>query len=152
MSFPGELSFNTSCLLPALFDAHKYSFFPRCIPVCKILLFNAIIFASVYGRTIRKLMAGVAGGGGGGGGVAVEVQKKYSRKGKANEKNSCTLINPKRYSRYGLKKLIQGIPAARKSPSPPPHNFSNGPSLKATVTRHLSSPTAWLVMTTHCHD
>ena len=36
--------------------------------------------------------------------------------------------------------------------SPPPHNFSNGPSLKATVTRHLSSPTAWLIMTTHCHD
>ena len=52
--------------------------------------------------------------------VAVEVQKKYSRKGKANEKNSCTLINPKRYSRYGLKKFIQGIPAARKFPSPAP--------------------------------
>ena len=32
------------------------------------------------GRTIRKLMGG--GGGGGGG----EVQKKYSRKGKLNEK------------------------------------------------------------------
>jgi len=30
----------------------------------------------------------VSGGGG-------EVQKKYSRKGKLNEKNSCTPINPK---------------------------------------------------------
>ena len=30
-----------------------------------------------------------------GGGAAVEVQKKkYSRKGKLNEKNSCTPINP----------------------------------------------------------
>ena len=35
------------------------------------------------GRTIRKLM----GGGGGGGGLgAAEVQKKYSRKRKLNEK------------------------------------------------------------------
>ena len=33
-----------------------------------------------------------------------EVQKKYSRKGKLNEKNSCTPINPKKYSCYGLKK------------------------------------------------
>ena len=38
------------------------------------------------------------------------------------------------------------------SPPRPPHNFSNGPSLKAKVTRHLSSPTAWLVMTTYSHD
>ena len=37
----------------------------------------------------------------GGGG---EVQKKNSRKGKLNEKNSCTPINPKKYSCYGLKK------------------------------------------------
>ena len=37
------------------------------------------------GRTIRKLM----GGGGD------EVQKKYSRNGKLNEKNYCTPINPK---------------------------------------------------------
>ena len=29
------------------------------------------------------------------GGGAGEVQKKYSRKGKLNEKNSCTPINPK---------------------------------------------------------
>ena len=38
-----------------------------------------------------------------------EVQKKNSRKGKLNEKNSCTPINPKKYSCYGLKKIIQGI-------------------------------------------
>ena len=41
----------------------------------------------------------------GGGGRAGEVQKKYSRKGKLNEKNSCTPINPKKYSCYGLKKI-----------------------------------------------
>ena len=41
-------------------------------------------------RTIKKLMGGRGGGGGG------EVQKKYSRKGKLNEKNSCTPINPKK--------------------------------------------------------
>ena len=81
MSFPSELSFNSSCLLPALFDAYKYSFFPRCIPVCKILLFNAIIFASVYGRTIRKLMAGVAGGGAGG-----RWRSKYKKNIRAREK------------------------------------------------------------------
>ena len=42
-----------------------------------------------------------AGGGGGEG----EVQKKYSSKGKLNEKNSCTPINPKTYSFYGLRKI-----------------------------------------------
>ena len=35
----------------------------------------------------------------------VEVQKKNSRKGKLNEKNSCTPIYPKIYSCYGLKKI-----------------------------------------------
>ena len=44
------------------------------------------------------------GGGGGGGGGAGEVQKKYSRKENFNEKkNSCTPINPNKYSCYGLK-------------------------------------------------
>ena len=46
------------------------------------------------GRTIRKLFWG---------GGAGAVQKKYSRKGKLNEKNCCTPINPKKYSCYGLK-------------------------------------------------
>ena len=30
-------------------------------------------------------------------------KKTYSRKGKLNEKKSCTPINPKKYSCYGLK-------------------------------------------------
>ena len=43
-------------------------------------------------------------------GGTAEVQKKYSRKGKLIEKqNPCTPINPKKYSCYGLKKIIQGI-------------------------------------------
>ena len=41
-------------------------------------------------RPLENLCGGWLGGGGGG-----EVQKKYSRKGKLNEKNSCTPINPK---------------------------------------------------------
>ena len=51
------------------------------------------------------------------------------------KKNSCTPVNPKKYSCYGLKKIhtrnliTKKIPAARKFPSPPPHNFSNGPFL-----------------------
>ena len=67
-------------------------------------------------------------------GRAGEVHKKKSRKGKLKEKNSCTPINPKKYSCYGLKKIhtrnlrTKKIPAARKFPSLP-HNFSNGPSL-----------------------
>ena len=40
--------------------------------------------------------------GGGGWGV---IQKKYSLKGKLNEKNSCTPINPEKYSCHGLKKI-----------------------------------------------
>ena len=54
-----------------------------------------------------------------------EVQKKYSCKGKLNEKNSCTPINPKNYSRYDLKKIhtrnlmTKKIPAARKFPTSP---------------------------------
>ena len=77
--------------------------------------------------------------GGGGVGGAGEVQNKYSRKGKLNEKNSCTPINPKKYSCYGLKKIhtrnliTKKIPAARKFPSPSPHNFCNGPSLNKGV-------------------
>ena len=40
---------------------------------------------------------------------AGEVQKNCSRNGKLSEKNSCTPINPKKYSCHGLKKFIQGI-------------------------------------------
>ena len=61
----------------------------------------------------------------GGGGGAGEIQKKSSRRVKLNEKNSCTPINPKKYSCYGLKKIhtrnliTKKILAARKFPSPP---------------------------------
>ena len=59
----------------------------------------------------------------GGGG---EVQKKNSREGKLNEKNSCTPINPKKYSCYGLKKSFKEfdnkkkLPRLENSPPPPP--------------------------------
>ena len=53
--------------------------------------------------------------------------KKKSRKGKLNGKNSCTPINPKKYSCYGLKKshtrnlmTKKKYLGARKFPSPPP--------------------------------
>ena len=49
----------------------------------------------------------MAGGGGGGGG---EVQKNIRARENYMKKNSCTPINPKKYSCYGLKKkFIQGI-------------------------------------------
>ena len=95
------------------------------------------------GRTIRKLI---------GGGGAGEVQKNNSRKGKLNEKNSCTPINPKKYSCYGLKNIhtrnliAKKIPSARKFPSPSPtHNFSNGPSLNGKCPKYptLARPSAF---------
>ena len=53
--------------------------------------------------------------------------KKKSRKGKLNEKNSCTPINPKKYSCYGLKKShTKNLMTKKKflrlenSPPPPP--------------------------------
>ena len=46
-------------------------------PRAPVTVSNYYSVTSPYGRTIRKVM----GGGGGG-----EVQKKYSRKGKLNEK------------------------------------------------------------------
>ena len=55
-----------------------------------------------------------------------EVQKKYSHKGKLNEKNSCMPINPKKYSCYGLKKKSYKEFYNRKNSCgskipPPPH-------------------------------
>ena len=57
--------------------------------------------------------------GGGGGG---EVQKKYSRTEKLDEKkNSCTLINPKKYSCHGLKKIsYKEFDNEKKIPHPAP--------------------------------
>ena len=74
-------------------------------------------------------------------GGAGKVQKKNSRKGKLNEKNSCKPINPKKYSCYGLKKIHTRNLITKKnscgSKIPlPPHNFSNGPSLNACSVRH----------------
>ena len=70
----------------------------------------------------------------GGRGEVQKKKKKYSRKGKLNEKNSCTPINPKKIYMLWPKKNSckefdneKKIPAARKLPSP--HNFSSGPSL-----------------------
>ena len=64
---------------------------------------------------------------GGGGG---KYKKKYSRKGKLNEKNSCTPINPEKIFMLWPKKNSckefdneKKIPAARKFPSPPPITF-----------------------------
>ena len=78
----------------------------------------------IYGWTIRKLKLG------GGGWWGAKYKKKYSRKEKLDEKNSCTPVNPKKYSRYGLKKFLRlKIPHS-------PHNFSNGPShTKALIDR-----------------
>ena len=52
------------------------------------------------------------------------------------KKNSCTPINPKKYSCYGLKKIHTRNLITKKnscgSKIPlPPHNFSNGPSLSS---------------------
>ena len=70
---------------------------------------------------------------------AGEVQKKYSRKGKLNEKNSGAPINTKKifmlwpktnsYKEFDNEK--KKIPGVRKFPSP--HNFFNGPSLKEVL-------------------
>ena len=85
-----------------------------------------LFVGKLKGETIRKLM----GGGGGG-----EVEKKYSRKGKLNEKNSC---NPKKYLCYGLKAIHSRTLIRKKkflrleNSPPPPDNFSNGPFLRLT--------------------
>ena len=54
------------------------------------------------------------------------------------KENSCTPINPKKYSCYGLKKNSykefgkekKFLRLENSPPPPPPNNFSNGPSLK----------------------
>ena len=63
------------------------------------------------------------------------VQKKYSRKGKLNEKKNHArqltlhifMLWPKKIRTGNL--ITKKIPAARKFPTPS-HNFSNGPSLR----------------------
>ena len=66
-----------------------------------------------------------------GGGGAGEVQKKYSRKGKLNKKNSCTPINPNKYSCCGQKNSYKEFDNEKKFlrlenyplPPPPPITF-----------------------------
>ena len=69
-----------------------------------------------------------------GGGRRAKYKKNiYWRKGKLNEKNLCTPINPKKYSCYGLKlkfmKQFDNEKNFRGAKIPPPPNSSNGPSL-----------------------
>ena len=77
--------------------------------------------------TIRKLM--------GGRGSA----KKYSCKGKLDEKNSCTPSNAKIFVQLPKKKLYKlGKIFWKKIHAPfkiahPPHNLSNGPSLSSVT-------------------
>ena len=90
-------------------------------------------------RTISKRMWGA------GGGALGEVPKNYSPKGQLNEKNSCTPINPKKYSCYGLKNSYKEFDNEKKflrlenspPPPPPPHNLSNGPSLDQNYVFHF---------------
>ena len=51
------------------------------------------------GRTIRKLI------GGAGAGARAKYQKNIRARENEMKKNSCTPINPKKYSCYGLKKI-----------------------------------------------
>ena len=92
------------------------------------------VISAVLNATFRELKQTLLVGGGGGG----RSTKKYiySRKGKLNENNLCTPINPKKYSCYGLKlKFMKEFDKEKnfrgtKIPLPPsPHNYSNGPSL-----------------------
>ena len=59
------------------------------------------------------------------------------------EKNSCTPIKPKKYSRYGLKKnsykeFDNGKKFLRLENSPSPHDFSNGLSLSPSIFESFS--------------
>ena len=104
----------------------------RCI-TCTSLNSNQgsvfIVTQKGKGRTIRKLTGLERGGGG----WRAKYKKNIRARENSTKKNSCTTINPKKYSCYGLKKNSfkefdneKKIPAARKFPS----SFSNGPSLK----------------------
>ena len=88
------------------------------------------------------------GGGGGVGGEAGEVQKKYSHKGKLNEKNSCTPIDPKKYSCHTLKKIHPRNLITKKnscgSKIPHPHHkLSNGPWLLLFVILRYKSDSSF---------
>ena len=83
--------------------------------------------SSTKGRTIRKLMGG-------------KGRAKYKKNIRAREnsmkKNHTLQLTPKKYSCYGLKKIhTRKIFLRLENPPPPtpcPHNFSNGPSLRSS--------------------
>ena len=67
------------------------------------------------------------------------------------EKNSCTPINPKKYSCYGLKKIHTRNLITKKnsycSKIPhSPHNFSNGPSLNITGSEKTDLSTSIVIV------
>ena len=75
--------------------------------------------------------------GGGGGGSGRSTKKNIPARENKLKKNSCTPINPKKYSCYGLKKnsyeeFDNEKKFLRVENSPPHYNFSNGPSLSET--------------------
>ena len=77
---------------------------------------------SLKGRTIRKPI-------GGKGGVGRAKYKKIFAQGKIKwKKNSCTAINPKKYSCYGLKFSYKEFDNEKKfmrlDNSPPPNQWS----------------------------
>ena len=74
------------------------------------------------------------------------TKKKYSRKGKLNEKKiHARQLTLEKYSCYGLKlKFMKEFDNEKKFPRlknspPPPHNFSNGLSLIANEATELRS-------------
>ena len=79
------------------------------------------VISAVLNATFRELKQTLLGGG-----RAKYKKYIYSRKGKLNEKNLCTPINPKKYSCYGLKlKFMKEFDNEKnfrgtKIPPPPP--------------------------------
>ena len=84
------------------------------------------VISAVLNATFRELKQTLLGRGGGVGGGRSTKKYIYSRKGKLNEKNLCTPINPKKYSCYGLKlKFMKEFDNEKnfrgtKIPHPPP--------------------------------
>ena len=80
--------------------------------------------------------------------------KKYSRKRKLNEKNSCTPINPPKIFKPCPKKihtrnLITKQNSCGSKIPHPHHNFSSGPSLMASYSKRMVN---LLIIMYICHD
>ena len=76
------------------------------------------------------------------GGGRAKYKKKIRARENEMKKNSCTPINPKKYSCNGLNKIhAKNLITKKNSCSSkiplPPHNFSNGPSLMLNLSRQL---------------